>query len=58
LVFSIFLGDSPFSLEFLVLLGPDKITNKNSHSQLDYRFLVGPTKILNPNTHSQLDIEF
>jgi hypothetical protein len=58
LVFSILLSDLPFCLEFLVLVGLDKIMNRNSHSRLDCRFLVGPTKTLNPNTHLQLDLEF
>jgi hypothetical protein len=57
-VFSILLSDLPFCSEFFVLVGPDKIMNRNSHSRLDCRFLVGPTKTLNPNTHSQLDLEF
>jgi hypothetical protein len=51
LVFSILLGNLPFCSEFLVLIGPEKIMNRNSHSRLDCRFLVGPTKTLNPNTH-------
>lgn len=65
-MFSILLGDLPFCLEFLVLVGPDKIMNgigifswpkkkitKKLHLQVHCTILVDPTKIATTKTITQ-----